>query len=128
MEYKEILVENVNIVINDYKVGCICLKDQLITAYLFDGNFHRQDGPALIKLEPLYVNNKLLYGDDATGATVYFGKCCYYYRFGKLHCETGPAFIDYDICDKIVDQKYWLFDKSLTKEEWENQIQTKLYW
>lgn len=43
-----------------------------------------------------------------------------------LHNENGPALIKYDY--QGVAGKYYLYNREMSKKEWEEQIATKLYW
>ena len=49
---------------------------------------------------------------------------------GLNHNENGPAYISYlhYYKNQILREFYYLKGKFFKKEEWEKQIQTKLYW
>ena len=50
-----------------------------------------------------------------------------YISNGLLHNENGPAEIQY-YKNQILREFYYLKGKFFKKEEWEKQMQTKLYW
>lgn len=49
-----------------------------------------------------------------------------------LHNENGPAYLRSPACypHSVIDKsgEYWLYGIYCSKEEWEKQMQTKLYW
>lgn len=45
----------------------------------------------------------------------------WWYKHGKLHRLTGPAFICYKENGKIIDKEYWIEGIILTKEQWETE-------
>lgn len=50
----------------------------------------------------------------------------YYTNYNQiLHNEQGPAVV---LQRGIPMEEYYLYGKTLSKQEWEEQIQTKLYW
>lgn len=46
----------------------------------------------------------------------------------SLHNETGAAIVVYNKDDSIKSSEYCLHGSYLTKQKWEEQIATKLYW
>jgi hypothetical protein len=86
-----------------------------------DGEFHRDDGPAV------------LYGDGdetwysygkkhrADGPAVYWGSVKKWYFEGKLHRLDGPA-----VLFKDGRGEWWIDDVNLTKEEWWNSISDEM--
>lgn len=47
---------------------------------------------------------------------------------GVWHNEKGPAYVEYASKGVVSYKSYWLYDKKLTKQQWEDQLVTKLYW
>lgn len=68
------------------------------------------------------------------GAHVYKAYYQYFYNlncmdaFAQLHNEQGPARLSEDFNKNILGKQYFLYNKQFTFEEWQEQIQTKLYW
>lgn len=50
-----------------------------------------------------------------------------YARNSLMHNEEGPAYFGEDATGKPF-KRYFLFGEELTEEQWEEQLQTKLYW
>lgn len=57
-----------------------------------------------------------------------YGNTHVYIVNGRLHNETGPAQIRLNEAGEEDLYLYYLKGRFLTKEEWEQQVQTKLYW
>lgn len=51
-----------------------------------------------------------------------------YVKNYQIHNEKGPAWISHSSVFSTDRERYYLFGEFLTKEEWEKQVQTKLYW
>lgn len=53
-----------------------------------------------------------------------------YYVNGEWHNESGPALVIYSdhLKTEVIDIGYFLNDREYSQEEWEKQMQTKLYW
>lgn len=76
--------------------------------------------------------------DDYGSITTVYGANLYSYKSidrktigfrdkkGVLHNERGPAYIQISKTHKVED--YYLNGINLEKQDWENQITTKLYW
>ena len=127
MEYKELVVENISKILlnfSDLGEGAYLLKDRNQLLYIVDRKIHRDNGPAQIRAELGF--KKLDRGvEKIVVQRMYFT----YYKYGFVHCETGPAYVAYDNrSSEPVEERYYLKGKQLTKKQWENQIQTKLYW
>lgn len=83
--------------------------------WFISGDLHRIGGPAAI-----YYN---FYGAGVEAER--------YYINGLKHNELGPAETRYQIIvgDRVmIKSHYYLNNLMLTKEEWEDQLATKLYW
>lgn len=51
------------------------------------------------------------------------------YKGGMLHNELGPAYMLIRMDDGLIeDEDYYLWNKGLSKGEWEGEMLTKLYW
>jgi antitoxin component YwqK of YwqJK toxin-antitoxin module len=73
--------------------------------HLLNGNFHREDGPAVT----YYRANGTLFSES-------------YFLYGKRHREDGPAYISYYENGDLEHYMYFIYGKKLTKEEWFNQL------
>lgn len=133
MEYQKVIVDDIDDlsnVMHKYQVGAFCLKNKLRTMYLLDGALHRDDGPAYIENNYGIIKNTF---DEKTvvylrGNPAQCSPTHYYYRFGEQHCEFGPAHIEYNNKYMIVNAWYYLFGVEMSKEEWDQHMETKLYW
>ena len=122
MEYEEVIVDDLSKEVSFntgdcssiFGTGNFCLKDNCSMVYLHNGTPHRDDGPALI--ETSFVPKCQAY---------YFT----YYKHGELHNELGPAYSLFHSSKlEPIEELYYLNNMKYSKEEWEKQIQTKLYW
>ena len=96
----------------------IVKKNNFSISYYFNGDYHRNDGPANI----FYFDNKNVSSK-------------YYYKDGKLHRENGPAIIHYFSNGSILCKKYLFNEKRHRKngpalfEYYKNgSIKIKEYW
>ena len=102
--------------------------------YYINGEFHREDGPAIICYydngniynEKYYTNNKL-HREDGPAVTYYYenGIIQYekYYYNDKLHREDGPAIIKHYNNGSIKYEEYYINGKFvMTDEEVEKYI------
>lgn len=80
----------------------------------------------LLKSERKYLDEfnytAIFYEDDG----IAINSECKFFK-NMFHCETGPAKIYYEN-GVIVDADYYLNNESISKQQWEEQIATKLYW
>lgn len=120
MEYKEAFVENFynllgnSEIFEQFYIGAFVLKDKNRLLYIVDGKIHRDNGPA-----------QIIFENHDPYPMIYFT----YYRYNSLHCETGPAYVVYNTrLINPVEEAYFLNDSELSKQKWEEQVQTKLYW
>lgn len=103
---------------------------------------HRDDGPAHIEYdirgEKLIVRSteylqRNLFHRLNEPARIFYNALgekmdIQYWVNGELHNERGPAVIYGPRQDFHREEKYYLCGKRYPKEEWEKQIETKLYW
>lgn len=149
MKYKKIFIADGSvdriILSPEYKTGAFFFKEPLYDFYFFNGKLHRDDGPAAIdywnrrskkyKISAFrYYLNGLKHRDDGPAETRYDEKgnllLHKYWKYGKLHCENGPAKIIYggNIYGIHGRTEYYLNGTSHSKEEYEERLATKLYW
>lgn len=128
MEYKEVIVQDVfhhcnlnrSIISPCFMVGNFCLKDKSTMLYLQNGKIHRDNAPAYI-----FYSVSTKYGDGLF--RVHFS----YYINNVRHNEHGPAFVDYLFAPynrNTVESQYYLNGTQYSKEEYQKQLITKLYW
>ena len=126
MEYEEVIVDDIErhfdyftgFVSPEFSTGNFCLKDKSTMMYLQNGKIHRNNAPARIGYEAnIYERAHNLHKIVFT-----------FYVNGRLHNETGPAQIRLNEAGEEDLYLYYLKGRFLTKEEWEQQVQTKLYW
>ena len=136
MEYKEVIVEDLedhvdfqsnNYISPKFSSGCFCLKDDRCLIYLKDGLFHRDNYPAYI----YYGEQTYFSSFNKKGERLFITQFTFYVN-GWVHNENGPALIKYYLSDSdnefIIEKIYYLNSIRYSKEEYEKQIQTKLYW
>ena len=68
--------------------------------YIFNNEYHREDGPAIISYYTHTIKNTI---------------CSkYYYNNGKLHNESGPAYVWYLDDEEVLEKKYYINGKCIT--------------
>lgn len=91
------------------------------------GELHREDGPAVIRkkenVEMWYINGKLHREDGPAVITKHEKK---WYVNGNKHRLDGPA-VEQCKEDYIFLDEWWINGDHLTKEEFENNREVKLY-
>lgn len=142
MEYKEIICEDAWKACcgAGYPLGAFKFKSKNTELYSINRKLHREGEPAYIeyhegtgkiKIKEYFLNNKY-YRVDGPAINHYYSNGTIrleeYYLNDQLHREDGMAFIEYDENRVPIRGFYFLFGGGMSKEEWENQIQTKLYW
>ena len=122
------------------KPGAFLFKDENTEIFSLNGKFHNENGPAYInywdngniEYQAYYINGFL---HNINGpADIHFYKngnvkMKEYYINNKMHNELGPAHIQYDENGNVDYESYYLYDiKIYSKEDYQKQIKTKLYW
>ena len=52
----------------------------------------------------------------------------FYNKNMQTHNENGPAYLVQDLDGNIINQGFCLFGVTLTEKEWQDKMETKLYW
>lgn len=94
-----------------HKLGAFHYIDGNEEAFVFNGNLHREDAPAVI----WHYENKTVKQEG------------YFMNDGR-HNENGPAVVHYNEKGEVEYEQYFLNHIEYLKENYYKQIQTKLYW
>lgn len=128
--------------VRDRKHGPAVILPDGTEEYYSDGSRHRQGGPAVISPDgtQLFYEYGKLHNENGPACIWESGSYSYdyrekehrdggpsyvsedrvtYSRHGRLHNLEGPAWIDWN--GKIAEEKYYIDDLELSKEDWEVQ-------
>lgn len=149
MEYIEIFDFDPSPKMEPPPIGAYKLITKSFIFYYLNNEYHNEDGPAVIELddngnpesEEYYQFGKMHPSKDGVYFRFYFGGeasgkvsresfCNYYddsYNYYN-HCETGPAWIDYNIDGSVKEKVYYLNNNRYSEKEYNEMMETKLYW
>jgi hypothetical protein len=104
----------------------LMFKDSETIYYTLDGEYHREDGPAVIYdcgREEWYRHG-MLDREDGPAVTNYEDEK-YWYKNGMLHREDGPAIEEGDSMVYLSDEIYYLNNVNVSEEWYSKFLQIK---